>query len=246
MHGGFIINFKSQSFIGECAMKIKDMRSEDKPRERFAISPKNARMADLIAILLRTGRQGRSVLEIAEDVIDELERFTDVSMFDDLDWRDLVHIDGIGKDKAITLCAAIELGRRLSSRFLKTELKNFGNPSNVAKYFMEELRHKNQEHFLVCYLNIKNKLLGYREITRGGLQETVVDIKEALKWALRFKAYAIILVHNHPSGVPDPSREDIRTTERFVKAGKILDIVVLDHIIIGDGNFKSLAEMGYV
>ena len=221
MHGGFIINFKSQSFIGECAMKIKDMRSEDKPRERFAISPKNARMADLIAILLRTGRQGRSVLEIAEDVIDELERFTDVSMFDDLDWRDLVHIDGIGKYKAITLCAAIELGRRL-------------------------LRHKNQEHFLVCYLNIKNKLLGYREITRGGLQETVVDIKEALKWALRFKAYAIILVHNHPSGVPDPSREDIRTTERFVKAGKILDIVVLDHIIIGDGNFKSLAEMGYV
>lgn len=227
-------------------MKIEDMRVEDKPRERFAVSPQNARMADLIAILLRTGRKGRSVLEIAEDVIDEFERFTDVSMFDDLDWRDLTHISGIGKDKAITLCAAIELGRRLSTLFLKEELKNFSNPDNVAKYFMEKLRYKSQEHFFVCYLNVKNRLLGFREITRGGLQETVVDIKEALKWALRFKAFSIILVHNHPSGSPEPSSEDIRTTERFIKAGRLLDIAVLDHIIIGDGVFKSLAEMDYI
>lgn len=227
-------------------MKMKDMRIEDMPRERFAVSPQNVSLTDLIAILLRTGRKGRSVLEIAGDVMGEIEKFTDISMLDDLDWRDLTHISGIGKDKAITLCAAIELGRRLSTRFCKNKLNDFGRPSNVAKYFMEKLRHKNQEHFIVCYLNVKNKLLGFREITRGGLQETVVDIKEALKWALRFKAHAIILVHNHPSGVPDPSGEDIRTTEKFVNAGKLLDIFVLDHIIIGDGVFKSLAEMGYV
>lgn len=227
-------------------MLIKEMRSEDKPRERFAESPSNASLTDLVAILLRTGRHGHSVLEIAGDVVKNLEMTAGGSGFDDLNWRDLTDIQGIGKDKAVTICAAIELGRRLSTLYNKQQLPHFDNPEAVSSYFMEKLRHENQEHFLVCFVNAKNKLLGYKEINIGNMNAASVDIKEGMRWALRYKAYNIILLHNHPSGDPEPSRADIHVTKSFSEAAKLLDMSVLDHIIIGDGVFVSLSERGYI
>lgn len=227
-------------------MLIKEMRSEDKPRERFAESPSNASLTDLVAILLRTGRHGHSVLEIAGDVVKNLEMTAGGSGFDDLNWRDLTDIQGIGKDKAVTICAAIELGRRLSTLYNKQQLLHFDNPGAVSSYFMEKLRHENQEHFLVCFVNAKNKLLGYKEINIGNMNAASVDIKEGMRWALRYKAYNIILLHNHPSGDPEPSRADIHVTKSFSEAAKLLDMSVLDHIIIGDGVFVSLSERGYI
>lgn len=111
---------------------------------------------------------------------------------------------------------------------------------------MEKLRHESQEHFLICFLNVKNKLLGYKEISIGNMNAASADIKEGMRWALRYKAYNIILIHNHPSGDPEPSRADIGVTKAFSDAAKLLDMSVLDHIIIGDGIFVSLCERGCI
>lgn len=227
-------------------MLIREMRHEDKPRERFAEFPKLASLTDLVAILLRTGRQGHSVMEIAQEVVNQLESVSGVNGFDDLHWRDLVAIKGIGPDKAVTICAAIELGRRLSYLYDKRRLVEFSSPEQVAQFFMEKLRHETQEHFIVSFINVKNRLLGYREIGIGNMNAAPVDVKEAMKWAIRYKAFGLILVHNHPSGDPEPSNEDKEVTRKFAAAAKLLDMQVLDHIVIGDGIFVSLHERGIV
>lgn len=170
-------------------MMIKEMRSEDKPRERFAKAPDTASMVDLVAILLRTGRHGCSVMDMAQEVVEQIRLSTDVNGFDNLDWRDLISVKGVGQDKAITVCAAVELGRRLAQFHNKKQLENFSFPEAVASYFMEKLRHEDQEHFIVCFLNTKNRLLGYKEICVGSLDAAPVDIKEAMRWALRFLIY---------------------------------------------------------
>ena len=131
-----------------------------------------------------------------------LETTSGINGYEDLNWRDLTDIKGIGPDKAITICAAVELGRRLSFLFDRRKLISFNTPDKVADFFMEKLRHENQEHFLVSYVNVKNRLLGFQEITKGNLNAAPVDIKEAMKWGIRYKAYGLILVHNHPSGYP--------------------------------------------
>lgn len=227
-------------------MLIKEMRHEDKPGERFAISPQLASNTDLVAILLRTGRQGHSVMEVAKEVVDMLESSSGINGYEDLNWRDLIDIKGIGPDKAVTICAAVELGRRLSLLCSRRKLVSFSAPDKVAAFFMEKLRHENQEHFLVSYLNVKNRLLGYQEISKGNLNAAPVDIKEAMKWGIRYKAYGMILLHNHPSGYPEPSKEDIEVTKTFAAGARLLDMQVLDHVIIGDGTFVSLHERGII
>lgn len=227
-------------------MMIKEMRSEDKPRERFAKAPDTASMVDLVAILLRTGRHGCSVMDMAQEVVEQIRLSTDVNGFDNLDWRDLISVKGVGQDKAIAVCAAVELGRRMAQFHNKKQLENFSFPEAVASYFMEKLRHEDQEHFIVCFLNTKNRLLGYKEICVGSLDAAPVDIKEAMRWALRFKAHGMILVHNHPSGYPEPSDADINLTRQFRRATSFFDIRLLDHVIIGDGEFASLNKNGLV
>ncbi len=227
-------------------MLIKEMRNEDKPRERFQESPRQASMTDLVAILLRTGRQGHSVMEIAQEVVNRLEQEVGLNGYEDLDYHDLMEIKGIGPDKAVTICAAIELGRRLTATKQKRDLPDFNMPDRVADFFMEKLRHETQEHFIICFLNTRNKLLGIKEISVGSLNTAPVDMKEALKWALRFKANGLILVHNHPSGYPDPSPDDLDLTRTFAAAAQLLDMQVLDHVIIGDGVYVSLQERGIV
>lgn len=123
---------------------------------------------------------------------------------------------------------------------------NFGSPENVSRFFMERLRHETQEHFCVAYTNVKNRLIGWKEISIGGLNAAPADVKEAMKWAIRFKAYGLILVHNHPSGYPEPSKEDIELTKNFAEAAKFVDCEVLDHVIIGDGFYTSLRERGNI
>ena len=222
---------------------IREMAEEDRPRERFAVSPAMTSMVDLVAILLRTGLKDCSVVELARQVTKRLGE-GGASWYEDLHWRDLQEIKGIGKDKAITICAAIELGRRLTAYHDRRNLQSFTTPDKVARFYMERLRHEMQEHFYACYLNVKNRLIGEREISIGSLSAAPVDLKEVLKWGIRYKAHGLILVHNHPSGDPAPSQEDIDLTRRFIRAGDIVDIEVIDHVIIGDGIYVSLHERG--
>lgn len=191
---------------------------------------------------------GRAVTEVAQEVVDFLEAKEQdgIDFFDDLNWRDLIEVNGIGKDKAVTICAAIELGRRLAYRHKKIELIDFNSPQKVSRYFMEKLRHETQEKFIVSFLNVKNKLLGYKVISQGSLDAVSVDIKEAMKWAIRYKAHGLIILHNHPSGSPEPSDEDINVTRRFKEAAELMEMELLDHVIIGDGIYVSLNERGFI
>lgn len=150
---------------------------------------------------------------------------------------------GLTKAQATKAAAIIKLSNRISSLAPKQILMR--TPEKVFKVF-EYLKAKEQEHFIVCFLNVKNRLLGYKEISIGNLNAAPADIKEAMRWALRFKANGLILVHNHPSGDPEPSQADIHLTKAFAKAANLLDMTVLDHLVIGDGIFISLQERGYL
>lgn len=224
-------------------MKILDMEKSERPRERFARDPLQVSVSDLVAILLRTGYEGCPVNELAQKVTRRLGE-GDERWYRDLHWKDLTDIHGIGKDKAITICAAIELGRRLKELRDREEFPLMNMPEKVAGYFMERLRYENQEHFCVGYLNAKMQLIGEREIGIGSIRTVPVDIRESLKWAIRYNAYALVLVHNHPSGDPEPSEEDIDITEKFKNAAELLDMTVVDHVVIGNGIFASFQSRG--
>ena len=151
-----------------------------------------------------------------------------------------------GKNSSVTVCAAVELGRRISRQHVKEAAPDFSTPQAIAGYVMEDLRFLPQEQFGAVYLSTKNQLIAYRTLTIGTINASLAKSREVFRYALRYNAAAVVLVHNHPSGNPEPSHEDIVVTQRIADAGQIMEIPVLDHIIIGDGTFVSLCERGYV
>lgn len=209
------------------------------PERWLKENPKNASFNDLLAVVVGGVNSVKSMNVVSETALKYMEP---LGGSDDLNYLDLLSIPGMTENKALKICAAVELGRRLAGRFDKIKMENFSEPGKVADFFMEKLRHENQERFITAYVNVKNRLLGWKEITKGNVSAAPIDIQEALKWGIRYKARGLILVHNHPSGDPEPSDEDIAVTKAFVKAARILDMEVLDHVIIGDGIFVSLRE----
>ena len=211
------------------------------PREKFvALGAEGLSNTELIAILLRTGRKGSSVLELAKEVLDSV--VDGAYGLNGVSVEQLRKVKGIGRDKAVTVCAAIELGRRLGQLRVKHLYEDFSHPKAVASYVMERLRHERQEHFCAAFLNCKNKLIGLEPISIGGLTGSLAEQRSVFRRALDANAARIILIHNHPSGDPNPSDEDIRITRIFKDAGDVMGIPVLDHIIIGDGIYLSLCE----
>ena len=150
-------------------------------------------------------------------------------------------VQGIGKRKELAVFAVKELARRLMRKESRT-IKIIHGPEDVAHFAMPYFRQKQKEHFAILMLNTKNHVLGLQDISVGSLTASVVHPREVFEMAIRHHAAAIILIHNHPSGDPTPSREDIKVTERLVKASKIMDIPILDHVILGDSHFVSLKE----
>lgn len=220
------------------------MEQEELPRERlWAVGAEALASRELLAILLRTGIKGRSVLELAEEV---LEKIGGIEGLGRMVPEQLMEVRGIGRDKAITICAAIELGRRLSERKVKKSYEDFSSPQAVAEYVMERLRDEKQEHFQIALLDVKNRLLSISHVASGGLSEVYVEVRQVFQEALKKHAASIILLHNHPSGETSPSVEDKRLTERMVKAGKIMGIPVLDHIVVGNGEYMSFREWGLI
>lgn len=159
------------------------------------------------------------------------------------DWRDLVHA-GLTKSKAIRLAAAVELGLRLTRENARRWMEDFCDPSSVAHYFMTRYKYSNQEHLAVAYLNRKNKLVGVQEISIGDSWSAQVDDRAIFRWAMRYNAASIIIVHNHPSGNPDPSPEDDDMTRSLYRKGEIMDVGLLDSIVVGDGSYYSYEETG--
>lgn len=222
---------------------IRDFPQDSRPRERMISDGARALSnQELLAILLRTGTKHESVVDLAYRV---LKNFEGLRMLRDASLEELMSMKGIGEAKAVQIQAALELGKRIE-RLRYDDRYVIRSPEDGAKYVMEDMRFLSQEHFVCLYLNTKNQVLNKQTIFIGSLNASIVHPREVFKEAFRRSAASIICVHNHPSGDPTPSREDIEVTKRLVECGKIIGIDLLDHLIIGDKKFISLKEKGYV
>ncbi|WP_449620068.1 RadC family protein [Robertmurraya sp. Marseille-Q9965] len=222
---------------------IRDFPENERPRERFEQSgPESLSNHELIAILLRTGTKDESVLQLSNRL---LTSFDGLRLLKDSTLAEITAIKGIGKAKAIQVLAAVEIGRRISN-LAYDDRYVIRSPEDGANYVMNDMRFLSQEHFVCLYLNTKNQVLHKQTIFIGSLNASIVHPREVFKEALRRSAASVICLHNHPSGDPQPSREDIEVTKRLVESGKIIGIEVLDHLIIGENKFVSLKEKGYL
>jgi len=222
---------------------VRDLPLEERPREKLlAYGAGSLSDAELLAILLRTGTPRESALTIADHVLARLKE-SGLTGLVHLGPAEIMDINGISQAKAATIIAAVELGHRLAVR-QAAKIDVVHGPEDAANFAMPRFRFEQREHFAVMLLNTKNHILGFTDVSVGSLSASVVHPREVFQAALRFAAASMILLHNHPSGDPQPSREDIAVTQRLVKAGRIMDIPVLDHIILGNNRFISLKEQG--
>ncbi len=225
------------------ALMIKDYPEDQRPRERMVQDgPKSLSNHELLAILLRTGSKEESVLQLANKL---LVNFEGLRLLKDASIEEITDTKGIGKVKAVQLMAAVELGRRIH-RLQYEDRYVIRSPEDAANFVMEDMRFLSQEHFVCLYLNTKNQVLHQQTVFIGSLNASIVHPREVFKEAFRRSAASFICIHNHPSGDPAPSREDIDVTKRLSECGKLIGIELLDHLIIGDQKFISLKEKGYV
>lgn len=195
--------------------------------------------AELLAILLRTGKRGKTVIQLAQELI---SNYGNTAVLSTKSINTLTEIPGIGKDKAATLLAAFELSRRIQMQSKWFSDKKVTSPQDIADIFIPFLRDEIKEKFLVVCLNSANKIIRYETISIGSLNSSVVHPREVFKAAIENNSASIILIHNHPSGNPEPSNEDISITRKIVESGKIMDIPVFDHIIIAGNIHTSFVE----
>ena len=224
-------------------MKIKDLPITERPRERLleqgASSLSNA---ELIAILIRAGSLEKSAIAIGQELISQYQNLRSLAR---ASIEDLCKTKGIGKTKAVQIYAAFELARRLTA-FSESDPPSISSPEQVVKYLIDDMALLEREELRVVILNTKNQILAIPTVTTGTLNSNISHPREIFRKAIQKNASSIIMVHNHPSGDPTPSNEDISLTKRYFEAGKIIGIELWDHIIIGNRRFVSLREEGYL
>lgn len=224
---------------------VRELPVDERPRERLlALGPGFLSNAELLAIVLRNGSKERSALQLAQDIL-SLYKDDGVSALGRMTAGELMCLQGIGSAKAAEVMAAVELGKRLNVHIARQRAM-VTCPEDAADYAMPRFRYEDREHFAVILLNVKNHILSMPVISVGSLTASVVHPREVFKAAIQQAAASIILVHNHPSGDPTPSKEDIEVTARMVQVGRVMDIPVLDHIILGNDNYISLKEKGVI
>lgn len=218
---------------------VKEMPEEERPRERLArVGPQSLSSAELLAIILRTGVGGENVLTMANRL---LSQFGGLAGMARLEVAQLQAERGLGPAKAAQLLAAFELGRRLMAE-APEERYQIRAPGDAANILMPMIGHQEQEHFVVLYLDTRNRVLDREILYKGSLNTSLVRIAEVFRGAVRRNCAGVIVAHNHPSGDPNPSPEDIALTRRLVSAGKMLEVDVLDHVVVGQNRFVSLRE----
>ena len=218
-------------------MKIKDLPEQNRPRERFLKhGPEALSDAELFAIFLRIGTPGENVIDMSNRLIAEygLDKLFECSL------KELQKIKGIGPSKAMQILAMNELGKRHNQS--KNPITKITCAEDVFEYFHERLKDKKEEHFYILMLNTQNNIIGEQLISKGILDASIIHPREVFKPAIKNSASKIILVHNHPSGDPTPSQEDLEITDKLIKAGEELEIKVLDHVIIGKDTYWSWKE----
>jgi len=219
--------------------KIKELPVHERPRERLErLGPEALSDAELLAIILRTGKQGVSAVGLANRI---LLKFRDLKSLAAASLEQLCQIDGIGPAKAIQIKAAFDIAKRLS-QFRPEEKPVIRSSRDVFALLADEMRLQEKECFKALYLDVKNRVKKVETISVGTLSASLVHPREVFKSAVRDACAAIIIVHNHPTGDPTPSSHDTETTERIKAAGKVLGIELLDHIIIGEGKYFSYKD----
>ncbi len=220
---------------------VHDLPKQERPRERLQKFGAEALSSqELLAIVIGRGVPKKSVMKIAQEL---LSRFGSVHGISQATIEELSQIGGIGLAKATQLKACFELGKRQELE-VEPEEYEIKDPSGVVKAIKARIQDKSKEHFKLIILTTRNKVIRITDISTGTLNASLVHPREVFKAAIKHGASSVVLVHNHPSGHPEPSEEDLKITRRIAEAGKILGIEVLDHVIIGKSNFFSLKEKG--
>lgn len=217
---------------------VREIPMSDRPRERLSkYGVKALANYELLAIILATGTRNESVIDLSKKILikfEKLERLNEITI------SELMKIKGIGKAKAISIIAAIEFGKRVN--YPSSENIKITKAQDAYLYLKDSLQHENQENLVCIFLNNNSEVISTKIITVGTITNTIFNPKDILKWALKYSAVAIVLAHNHPSGNVNPSKEDIVVTKRLVKAADLVDIVIVDHIIIGKNQYFSFLE----
>lgn len=227
---------------------IKEMPADERPQEKLIkFGPDYLSNAELLALIIRTGNsKGDSAIDTATKVLRSLRSANDSNGLNSLknaSLSDLMEVDGIGEAKAAMILAAVQLGIRLAVASNGSKIR-VTSPSIAANYVLSEMSVLEQEHFRIMTLNTKKEINFIREISKGTINMTIVHSREVFRAAISDNAHSIILLHNHPTGDPSPSKEDIKLTKNLLEASKIIGIDILDHIIIGDNKYFSFLEEG--
>lgn len=215
------------------------MPISERPRERLqALGADKLSAGELLAIILRSGKKGEPVTQLAQRL---MSKFGNIQRLADASVEELSEISGIGAAKATQIKAALELGRRLIDFGIPSKVNIINNPKQVIDFIYPELMDKKQEYFYLITVNSRNQIINKENISKGSLNASIVEPREVFSPAIRANAAAVIFAHNHPSGDPNPSAEDISLTRKLVEGGRLLNIEVLDHIIITKDRNKYLS-----
>lgn len=220
-------------------MKIKDINISDRPREKLIkLGVQYLSNQELLSIILKTGTKNKSVIDLSNDILSQIKSINNLK---DYNYNSLVKINGIGSAKACEIMALIELGKRmyLLDKENNSKIHSSKDVFNEMKYYVYD---KKQEYFYTLYLNNKNEIIERKLLFMGTVNKSLVHPREVFKYAYINSASSIICVHNHPSGDIKPSKEDINLTKALIEISKIQAIPILDHIIIGNNNYYSMAD----
>lgn len=235
------MSYKSKDTLSINQWKIKSLPPESRPDEKLeSYGAASLSDAELLAIIIRTGFRGYNSVRLAEDIL-KCGKGKGLIGLCQIGIEELTKVRGVGKVKAIQLKAVAELTRRISKRTAKESLV-MDSPETVARYFMEDLRHRDKECFMMLSLDSKGALISESLISIGTVNASLASPREVFVEAVNNRAVSIILVHNHPSGNPKPSKNDLVVTRQMKDAGELLGIKLIDHIIIGDNSYISLSE----
>lgn len=229
---------------GMTNMNMRQLPTEERPREKLLrMGKEKLSTAEILAILLRSGTKEKSALEIASDLM--TMNSEGIGFLAECRPEELAGIRGVGPAKACEILAAVELGKRIASRPSAKRIR-IASARDIAEIFMERMRYYKKEHFVSLMLNAKGEIIEEADISVGDLCSSTTHPREVFVDAVRRSAGSVVFLHNHPSGDPEPSETDVKTTLRLMEAGEILGIPVLDHIVIGDGSYVSMKARGMI
>ncbi len=229
----------------EYRLRMKDIPVNERPYEKLEkYGSETLSNAELLAIVIRTGSMEETSVALAQRLLTYGGNSGGIAFLHDMSVEELKRTKGIGRVKALQIKAVMELSKRVSASLINNNRVTIKSPVEVSTLLMEEMRHLKKEVFKIILLNTKNHIIKYLDVSVGSLNSSIVHPREVFSEAVKAGCSGVLLVHNHPSGDPEPSREDIETTQRLVNAGNILGIKVLDHVVIGDGKYTSFKEQG--